>query len=234
MQHIIFYARVHVCNSYDRAIIYIKTLLSIAKVRFLWFYLPLLFCVLDWSVRLNLKFSNVPGVEKGCRALGYKTFNRNFLHRSKIDRLSHVRENCNSNQRLANLTSCLKFSWIRECSNIIWRFGRRFVQTVRMPSYGEKGWLNRHITFMVAENLNSQFFLLYLRYMWGRGLVENVICGGGLKYFKKTSMIFERFLALAHMSHRCARPAIFECKMLKNFYAIRPFNCVYLVPDRDQ
>jgi len=29
-------------------------------------------------------------------------------------------------------------------SNIIWHFGRGFIQTVRAPSYGE-GWSNRHI-----------------------------------------------------------------------------------------
>jgi len=37
---------------------------------------------------------------------------------------------------------------------------------------------NRHITFIVAKKLNLQFILLYLRYMWGKGLVENVIWGG--------------------------------------------------------
>jgi len=32
----------------------------------------------------------------------------------------------------------------------------------------------------VAKKLNSQFILLYLRYMWGEGLVENVKWGRGL------------------------------------------------------
>jgi len=44
------------------------------------------------------------------------------------------------------------------------------------------------ITFIVAEKANSQFLLLYLRYIWG--LVENV-GGGGLKLLKKSHM-FER------------------------------------------
>jgi len=35
-------------------------------------------------------------------------------------------------------------------------------------------WSNRHITFIVSEKAYSQFLLLYLRYMWGEGLVENV------------------------------------------------------------
>jgi len=39
---------------------------------------------------------------------------------------------------------------------------------------GEGVWPNRHITFIVAKKLNLQFILLYLRYMWGEGLVENV------------------------------------------------------------
>jgi len=35
---------------------------------------------------------------------------------------------------------------LRERSNIIWRFGRGFAQTVRVPSYGGRGvWPNRHI-----------------------------------------------------------------------------------------
>jgi len=43
-------------------------------------------------------------------------------------------------------------------------------------------WPNRHITFIVAKKPNSQFILLYLRYIIciGRGLVENVIWGEGL------------------------------------------------------
>jgi len=32
---------------------------------------------------------------------------------------------------------------------------------------------------MVANQLNLQLILLYLRYMWERGLIENVIWGGG-------------------------------------------------------
>jgi len=41
---------------------------------------------------------------------------------------------------------------VRERSNIIWRLGRGFAQTVRLPSYGGGGWPNRHITFTVAKN----------------------------------------------------------------------------------
>jgi len=44
---------------------------------------------------------------------------------------------------------------------------------------GEGGWPNRHITFLVVKKINLQFILLYLRYMWGKGLVENVIWGKG-------------------------------------------------------
>jgi len=44
--------------------------------------------------------------------------------------------------------------------------------------WGEGVWSNRHITFIVAKKLNLRFILLYLRYMWGRKLVENVIWGG--------------------------------------------------------
>jgi len=36
------------------------------------------------------------------------------------------------------------------------------------------------------KNLNLMFILLYLRYMWGRGLVENVIWGEE-GYWLKTS-----------------------------------------------
>jgi len=44
---------------------------------------------------------------------------------------------------------------------------------------GKGIWPNRHITFTVdKKNLNLQFILHYLRYMWGRGLVENVIWRG--------------------------------------------------------
>jgi len=42
----------------------------------------------------------------------------------------------------------------------------------------EGAWPNRHITFIVAKKLNLQFNLLYLRYMLGEGLVENVIWSG--------------------------------------------------------
>jgi len=48
---------------------------------------------------------------------------------------------------------------------------------------GEELWPNRHITYLLLvwlKKLNSQFILIYLRYMWGRGLVENVICWRGL------------------------------------------------------
>jgi len=48
----------------------------------------------------------------------------------------------------------------------------------------EGSWTNRHKTFIVAEKVNSQFLLLYLRCMgeeelagnviWGRRLAENV------------------------------------------------------------
>jgi len=74
--------------------------------------------------------------------------------------------------------------------------------------WGEEGWPNHHITFIVAKKkLNLQFILLYLRYMWGRGFVENVIWveggwlktpeyrhtgGRGLKLLKNRQMIFER------------------------------------------
>jgi len=44
---------------------------------------------------------------------------------------------------------------------------------------GQEARPNRHITFIVLKNFNSQFILLYLRYM-GEGLVENNIWGEGL------------------------------------------------------
>jgi len=66
-----------------------------------------------------------------------------------------------------------------------------FAQTVRVPSYGGRGgWPNLHITvtFIVAKKLNLRFILLYFRYLWGSGLVENVIgWGRGLKLLKKPS-----------------------------------------------
>jgi len=41
----------------------------------------------------------------------------------------------------------------REGSNIIWRLGKGegVAQTVRVPSYGRRGWPNRHITFIVTK-----------------------------------------------------------------------------------
>jgi len=63
--------------------------------------------------------------------------------------------------------------------------GRRgFVQTVRVPSYGEEGWPNRHIAFIVAEKayftVPLALFTVYVgegwlktpeyRHMEGRGL----------------------------------------------------------------
>jgi len=50
---------------------------------------------------------------------------------------------------------------------------------------GEEGWPTRHIIFIVAKKLNLQFILLYLRYTWERGLVENVIWGEGSKIVQK-------------------------------------------------
>jgi len=47
-------------------------------------------------------------------------------------------------------------------------------------------WPNSYITFIVVKKLNLQFILLYLRYMWGRGFVENVIWGRGYKIAQKT------------------------------------------------
>jgi len=46
---------------------------------------------------------------------------------------------------------------------------------------GRRVWPNRHIAFIEAKKLNLQFILLYLRYMWGEGLVEKVIWEGWLK-----------------------------------------------------
>jgi len=57
--------------------------------------------------------------------------------------------------------------------------GERVAQIVRVLSYGEGGiWPNHHITFIVAEK--AQFTVSHLWYMWGRGLVENVIRGKGV------------------------------------------------------
>jgi len=55
------------------------------------------------------------------------------------------------------------------------------------------GWQNRYITFVVAKKkLNLRFILLYFRYLWEEGLVENVILGGGgLNCSKNRHMIFE-------------------------------------------
>jgi len=39
----------------------------------------------------------------------------------------------------------------RETSNTIWHFDG-VSQTVRLPSYGGRGWPNRHVTFIVSEN----------------------------------------------------------------------------------
>jgi len=50
---------------------------------------------------------------------------------------------------------------------------------------GEGGWPNRHINFIVAKKFNLLFILLYLRYMWERDLVKNVIWRKGLKFLKK-------------------------------------------------
>jgi len=77
---------------------------------------------------------------------------------------------------------------------------------------GRGGLNKRQITFIVAKKLNLPFILLYLRYMRGRGLVENVIWGEGLgenvrksscrgrglKLLKNRHMIFERFLTGVH------------------------------------
>jgi len=62
---------------------------------------------------------------------------------------------------------------VRERLNITWRLG------------GGRGvWPNRHITFVVAKKLNLQFTLLYLRYTWRDGLVENIIKWGGGGWLK--------------------------------------------------
>jgi len=57
---------------------------------------------------------------------------------------------------------------------------REGVCSNRQSAIWERGWPNRHITFIMAKKANSQFLLLYLQYMWGRGLVENVTWGRGL------------------------------------------------------
>jgi len=64
-------------------------------------------------------------------------------------------------------------------------------------SRGEEGcsnrqiaWPNRHVTVTVAKKkINSQFFLLYLRYMGGRWLAENVIWGRGGGWLKTSEYI---------------------------------------------
>jgi len=64
--------------------------------------------------------------------------------------------------------------------------GEGFAQTVRVPSYegGRDLAKSSQNFFIVAEKkLNSQFFLLYLRYMQGRG-GENDIWG---RSWRKTS-----------------------------------------------
>jgi len=50
-------------------------------------------------------------------------------------------------------------------------------------------WPNRHITFIVAEKLNSQFLLLYLfaAYVEGRGWLKKSYGRRGLKLLKKPS-----------------------------------------------
>jgi len=54
--------------------------------------------------------------------------------------------------------------------------GERFAQNVTVPSYGGGGWPNRHVIFVVAENI--QFTVpLTLFTVWGggkNGLPENV------------------------------------------------------------
>jgi len=43
------------------------------------------------------------------------------------------------------------------------REGKGVTQNVRVSSYGEGGWPNRHITLQWLKKLNLQFILLYLR-----------------------------------------------------------------------
>jgi len=69
----------------------------------------------------------------------------------------------------------------------------------------------------LLKKLNLQFILLYLRYIWGSGLVENVIWGEGvgwkvripskrgggcLKLLKKRHMIFERSPTFTPMARK--------------------------------
>jgi len=51
---------------------------------------------------------------------------------------------------MLNSLHYVNYRLMRERSNIIWRLGRGFAQTVRIPSMGEGVWPNRHITFTRA------------------------------------------------------------------------------------
>jgi len=82
----------------------------------------------------------------------------------------------------------------REGWNIIWRFRGEGVCSNRQSTViWRRGLLpNRHIAFIVAEKLNTQFLLLFFRLMWGEKLAENVKIqsyGGerSLKLLKNTS-----------------------------------------------
>jgi len=135
---------------------------------------------------------------------------------------------------------------VRERSNIIWRLGRGFAQTVRVPSC--EGWLNCHITLIVAKKLNLQLILLYLRYMWEEGVGWKRHMGGrgwlktseyrhigerGLKLLKKPSYDIWTFPSSAKLTNkmyceggllklRCQAKCLHESKWLLECYFIVP------------
>jgi len=64
----------------------------------------------------------------------------------------------------------------------------------------EEIWSN-HITFIVAEKLNSQFLLLYFRYMWVMGWLKRYMGRGGWQKMSEYLRMVERGLNCSKNRH---------------------------------
>jgi len=89
--------------------------------------------------------------------------------------------------------------------------GEGLLKTVRVTSYGGGGWSNRHITFVVAEKLNSQFsYSIYGIYGEKKSKIAQ----------KNRHMIFERSLSINNIpvliKNKCkALPRLSRCRQVQ-------------------